>query len=80
MVILLADDKIQSLIDEEKRVSLKLSDFIPFKNKKGHKEQEISIKRNGGSEFKIIIRQNKTDPLNFSVILGYIPKNLNRLF
>lgn len=29
---LLADDEIQSLIDEEKRVSLKLSDFIPFKN------------------------------------------------
>jgi len=73
MVILLADDKIQSLIDEEKRVSLKLSDFIPFKNKKGHKEQEISIKRNDDSEFKIIIRQNKSDPLNFSVILGYIP-------
>jgi len=77
---LLADDEIQSLIDEEKRVSLKLSDPIPFKNKKGHKEQDISKKRNDGGEFKIIIRQNKSDPLNFSVILGYIPKNLNRLF
>ena len=35
---LLADDEIQSLIDEEKSVSLKLSDFIPLKNKKGHKD------------------------------------------
>ena len=56
---LLADDEIQSLIDEEKRVSLKLSDFIPFKNKKGHKEQDISIKRNDGGEFKIILKLSK---------------------
>ncbi|MFA5880109.1 MAG: hypothetical protein WC860_08065 [Candidatus Margulisiibacteriota bacterium] len=41
------------------------------KFKKSHKEKEIPISRSDGSLFKLIIRQNSINPLDFSVILGY---------
>ena len=51
-----------------------------MKEKKGHKEHELTIKRNDGSLFKVILRQNSINVLDFSVILGYIPPKSNLLF
>lgn len=74
MEFFLTDMEIESLIKEEKRIDQSLSDFSrKFKEKKGHKEFDLTVTRPDNSAFKIIIRQSIENPLDFSVILGFIP-------
>jgi len=73
MSIFFNDQEIRELIAEEKRVISDVVDLFSMKNKKGHKESEISIPRSDGSSFKIILRQNSKDPLDFSAILAFVP-------
>jgi hypothetical protein len=41
------------------------------KPKRGHKEAELAVLANDGSEFLLIIRQSVSNALDFSVILAY---------
>ncbi len=72
----LSDDEIIRLVKEQKRVP---SDFmrrsVP-KPKRGHAEVGFDVKGETGSEFRIIIRRSRINPLDFSIILGYrMPKS-----
>ena len=40
----------------------------------------LKFREGDGSKFKIMIRQSTQNPLDFSLILGYIPSNSNVLF
>lgn len=81
MELLLTDQKIQSLVSEHKKVPLEFDDFFKnFKNKRGHQEFDHTIPREDGSSFSIKLRQNRENPIDFSAILGYTPKEVNRLF
>lgn len=80
MSIKLNDNDILQLIKEKKVLSKELDSLFQMKEKKGHKEQELTIKRDDGSLFKIILRQNRKNVLDFSLILGYIPPKSNLLF
>ena len=73
MLIFLSDTEINALILEEKRIDSKAFDLSSMRKKKGHKELDILIPRSDGSQFKIILRQNSNDHLDFSAILAYIP-------
>lgn len=69
------DSEIESLIAEQKHVNIPLSQIgSVFKEKRGHKEYDIEVKRSDGSEFKIKIRQSIENPMAFSAILAYVPK------
>jgi len=80
MAIILKDEEILELVQEKKTLPYKLQNIFQMKDKKGHKEQEITLKRNNGSLFKIILRQNKINVLDFSIILGYMASKSNILF
>lgn len=71
----LTDEEIERLIMEQKRLP---ADFIkrlkPIKKAhRQHKQSELEIVGDSGSRFKISIRKNDIDLLDFSVILIYYP-------
>ena len=75
MDFVMPDSEIASLIAEQKHVNIPTSQIgSVFKDKRGHKEYDLQIKRSDGSEFKIKIRQSIENPLAFSAILAYVPK------
>lgn len=81
MKITLSDTEIRALIEEEKHVNLEFEElFSRMKDKNGHKEFDYTISREDGSSFYLILRQNRKNPLDFSAIFGYSPKELNTVF
>lgn len=80
MVEILNDQDIEKLVKEEKHASVTLDDFFSqMKEKKSHRETDITILRADGSYFKVILRQNSLNPLDFSAILGIVAKGSNQL-
>lgn len=53
---------------------------LQLRPKSGHKERELDITGSNGSGFQVIIRQSLFNPLDFSVILGYLMPESNVLF
>lgn len=80
MSVLLTDKEIAELINEPKNIPKEYSDIFQLKNKMGHKEQEMTLPRADGSQFKIVIRQSNFNLLDFSIILGYVPPKKNTIF
>ena len=64
------------MIKEPKRVSADFMRRSVPKPKRGHAEVGLDVKGETGSEFRIIIRRSRINPLDFSIILGYcVPKS-----
>ncbi len=81
MSLFLTDMEINALIQEEKRIPAAAYTIgQKMKEKKGHKEYDLTIDRGNRSAFKIIIRQSIENPLDFSAILGYIAPSKTDLF
>ena len=81
MKINLNNREIQELMAEEKKIHLEFEElFSRMKDKNGHKEFDYTIPREDGSSFYLKLRQNRKNPLDFSAILGYSPKELNTVF
>ncbi len=75
MPVLLDDGKIQRLVDEPKPLPQEFQKRITLKPKSGHKEAELAVAGENGSDFSLILRQSASNPLDFSVILVYrVPK------
>lgn len=76
------DIEINNLINEVK--SINVNDYnnllILTRQRKQHLEKEVVIKNSDGSSFLIIIRKNKLNIMDFSVILGYLPHKTNSVF
>jgi len=76
---ILTDEEITALISEPKTVPnnwfvrLEAKDKAHFQ----HKEKEADIKGSNGSLFRIIIRQNKLNVLDFSIIITLREKDSN---
>jgi hypothetical protein len=80
---LLTDLEIRGLISERKVIKYDLHYLLSkakIKANSGHKEYDIETNRDDGSKFKIMIRQNIQNHLDFSIILGFIHANSNILF
>ncbi|MCL4874207.1 hypothetical protein KJ039_09005 [bacterium] len=80
MPLILTDNEILQFIQEEKALPREYNSLFQMKEKKGHREQELTIRRTDGSLFKLILRQNRINVLDFSVILGYMPPQSNIVF
>ncbi|MDI6787976.1 MAG: hypothetical protein QME51_06355 [Planctomycetota bacterium] len=78
--IILSDKEISVLMQERKPFPDNYQNLFQTKDKRGHKEQELSIPRGDGSQFKVILRQNQINHLDFSLILGYVPPKKNTVF
>ena len=78
--IILDDNEILQLMKEQKPFPIDYGNLFKTKDKRGHKEQELSISRVDGSKFKVVLRQNQVNILDFSLILAYVPKNKTSVF
>lgn len=78
--ITISDKEIASLMQETKQLPDDYENIFQTKAKSGHNEKEISIPRGDGSQFKVILRQNQINALDFSLILGYVPAKKTGIF
>jgi len=71
---MLSDSEIQSLIDEIKPIPSQTLKNIHPKNKenRSYKEYDLEVKSASGKAFRIRIRENILNVLDFSVILIYV--------
>ena len=77
---MLTDQKIQELVNEKKVLPADYRAKIQVRRKRGHKERELDIIGENGSDFRLILRQSLFNPLDFSIILAYRPPKSNVLF
>lgn len=75
----LTDKDIQALLAEPKPLPADYQRRLVARPKRGHSEVELAVQGDGGSDFRIIVRQSLANALDFSVILGYCPPNSNQV-
>lgn len=69
----LTDSEIDQLVHEPKDIPLGLSPQPKGMNERnGHLRKDYTIECSSGNRFVVKIRQSCVNPLNFSVILGYV--------
>jgi hypothetical protein len=79
MSTIVDDTIIQARLIEEKP-AIDPADLTPRKPKRGHLEAQKQVEGADGSKFRLILRQNRLDVQDFSVILGWEMPSLMRLF
>ena len=80
MADILSDQEIDRLLRETKPLPPDFHTKIQVRPKRGHKEQELDIEGEMGNDFLLILRQSAINPLDFSIILAFRPKQSNILF
>ena len=75
-----SDAEITELLAERKPLPKDFRLNIRLRDKRGHKEQELDIEGVNGSQFRLILRQNSFNVLDFSIILAYCPTDTTQLF
>jgi hypothetical protein len=80
MVATLSDDEISNLMQESKPLPSDYRTKIQIRPKRGHQESELDVAGEDGNEFRLIIRQSLSNPLDFSIILAYRPQKSTQLF
>jgi len=73
MPTFLKDTEIAALIAEPKPLPVDYRSRIQTKPKRGHRERELDVDGAQGGKFRIILRQSSFNPLDFSVILAWLP-------
>lgn len=74
------DGEIARLVAEEKLLAGDFRKRLQLKPKRGHSEQELSIRGSDGSDFIVLLRQGLMNALDFSAILGYMPPESTAVF
>jgi hypothetical protein len=80
MAILLNDEEIRLLLQERKYPPTGYQSLLQLRGKRGHRERDLDVDGASGNRFRLILRQGALNPLDFSVILGYMPRASSRVF
>ena len=80
MAAIFSEQDILGFLQEKKPLPPDYRTKIQIRPKLGHKEREMDIEGVNGEEFRLILRQNIFNPIDFSVILAYRPPKSNLLF
>ncbi len=75
-----SDHEIAALVHERKPLSADWRALTRLRPRRGHEERDLELTGGGGSEFRVILRKNKVNPLDFSVILAVRVPQSNQLF
>ena len=77
-----SDSEIAALVRERKPLPLDWRNRIRLRSrpKMGHNERDLKVTGNNGTEFRVILRQNRINPLDFSIILMVCAPQSNQLF
>ncbi len=76
----LSDQEIAMLLAEQKPLPANYASRLRLKPKRGHRERELDVTGANGSAFRLMLRENTQNVLDFSVILAYRPPKTNQLF
>jgi hypothetical protein len=74
------DSDIQQLLAERKLLPDEYRKKLKLREKRGHREAELSVAGAAGVEFRLIARQNSLNILDSSIILAVCPAGSNQLF
>ena len=80
MAVTLTESDIAGLLEEPKPLPADFRKRIEVRAKHGHKERELTVMGEHGSEFHLILRQSAFNAMDFSAILAYRPPKQNQLF
>jgi len=80
MTIQYTDQGIQDFIKERKVLPRDYAQRMQLKHKQGHNEQQLDAKGERGNLFRIILRQNRFNVLDFSAICALCLPNSNKIF
>ncbi len=80
MSIAFSDDEISEFIMEPKHLPSNWRTQMNLRPKRGHKEGQLDLSGENGSQFRVIVRQSAINPLDFSVILALRIPQSNRIF
>jgi len=75
-----SDSEIALLMQERKPLPNDWRSHLQLRSKRGHRERDLELRGDKGNEFRLILRQNKINPLDFSIILAVRVPGSNRLF
>ncbi len=75
-----SDNEIAQMIQERKPLPDNYNERVQLRDKRGHKERELDVVGESGTKYRIILRQNDFNTMDFSVILAVNPANTNHLF
>jgi hypothetical protein len=74
-LLLLADQEIEALIAEPKKMKCSPGDLLDLKSAQGHVGKTVDIDGADEHRFKLIIRRSNFNVLDFSAILGFVLPN-----
>jgi hypothetical protein len=74
------DSDIQQLLAERKLLPDDYRKKLKLREKRGHREAELSVAGAVGTEFRLIARHNSLNVLDFSIIIAVCPAGSNQLF
>lgn len=80
MVIIRTDAEIDALIAEPKLLPYDYRQRILTRPRRGHREQALDLTGSSGNDFRLILRQALLNPLDFSIILAWMPPQSTALF
>ena len=80
MAVIYLDHEVESLVREDKTVRTDWRHLFRLKPKRGHNERHLDLTGGAGNEFRLIMRQNRINLLDFSVILAVRVPRSNQLF
>ncbi len=80
MAITFTDSQISDLIQERKQLPESWRDRFHLRPKRGHQEAALDLIGDAGSHFHLIVRQNRINVLDFSIILAVRIPQTNQLF
>lgn len=75
-----SDPEIAALVLERKPLPDDWRNRIQLRPKRGHHERDLEMVGDGGSQFRLILRQNMIAPLDFSIILAVHVPGSNQVF
>ena len=73
MAVNVTDAEIAALIAEAKPLPEDYQQRVQTRPKRGHRERELDLVGENGSKFRLILRQSSFNPLDFSVIIAWLP-------
>ena len=80
MAVTYTDSEIAMLIGERKPLPKEWRTRVRLRAKPGHDERDLDFTGTSGSEFRLILRRNTMNPLDFSVILAVLVPQSSQLF
>ena len=80
MPVTYLDHEIDSLVQERKSAPADWNNRIRLRLKRGHREQDLDLLGDGGSEFRLILRHNTVNLFDFSIILAVRVPQSSQLF